>query len=295
MASISIVSATHDVDSLSNTQNGFSDVHTHENAELIYIRSGVIRFTASDLTYTAKAGDLVYVSKLEQHYSQLIEGVYDRYYLQISYDASGRDTHLPQLLTFFQCDPRRSGHVISLGDHAEEIGSFFEHLHQELLQPGSHTEEYKYGQVVSLLSILSRVSPERFYDKNNTWDQLMHSIQKYLDEHFTEHVSVEAIARENYISPDYLSRRFKQSIGYSPKQYICLNRLVYSKKLLMTSHLPISEVSVRSGFSDVNNFIRAFKKQFGQSPGRYRSIEMRGAAESSRAERKRQAQKNADN
>lgn len=288
MANITLISATHDIDQ-TNIREGFSDVHTHENAELIFIFSGVVSFTVSEITYEAKAGDLIYVSKLEQHCSQLIDGPYDRYYIQASYDASGRDLHLSRLLTFFQCDPRRAGHVIHLGEYTDEVRAVFEHLCREHQTPGNHTEEYKYGHLVNLLSVLSRICPDRFFDKHNTWDQLMLSIQKYLDEHFTEPISVENIAHENFISPDYLARRFKQSTGYSPKQYICLNRLVYSKKLLMTGHLPISEVAYRSGFSDVNNFIRSFKKHFGQSPGRYRSIEMREAAEVSRAERRRQA------
>jgi AraC-like DNA-binding protein len=49
-----------------------------------------------------------------------------------------------------------------------------------------------------------------------------------------------------------------------------LSRLSYAKELLLTTDLGVAEISARSGFGDVNNFIRSFKRLNGVTPNRYR-------------------------
>ena len=73
-----------------------------------------------------------------------------------------------------------------------------------------------------------------------------------------------------YINHSYLTHVFKQQVGYSPKQYILLNRLSYAQELLETTQLQISQIAYRCGFGDVNNFIRAFKSYSGLSPNQFR-------------------------
>ena len=50
-------------------------------------------------------------------------------------------------------------------------------------------------------------------------------------------------------------------------------RLAAAKDLLIHSDLPVSEVAFHVGFSDVNNFIRAFRRETGCTPLRYRERE----------------------
>ena len=50
-------------------------------------------------------------------------------------------------------------------------------------------------------------------------------------------------------------------------------RLACAKDLLVHTALPISEVAFRAGFSDVNNFIRTFRRETGMTPLRYRDRE----------------------
>ena len=68
----------------------------------------------------------------------------------------------------------------------------------------------------------------------------------------------------------YLTHLFKKQVGYSPKQYILLNRLSYAQELLETTQLQVSQVALQCGFGDVNNFIRAFREWFGVSPSQFR-------------------------
>ena len=96
------------------------------------------------------------------------------------------------------------------------------------------------------------------------------AVQSYIEEHFAEPLSISDLAGRVFMTPCYLTHRFKDATGYSPKQYLVLHRIAYAKELLAESSLPVSEVAFRAGFTDVNNFIRTFKRDAGDTPLRYR-------------------------
>ena len=67
-------------------------------------------------------------------------------------------------------------------------------------------------------------------------------------------------------------RIFRQVTGWSPGQYLLECRLRHAEKLLMTSHLRISEISNECGFEDEFHFSRIFKKHRAMSPSRLRAL-----------------------
>ncbi len=77
-------------------------------------------------------------------------------------------------------------------------------------------------------------------------------------------------ARDFYLSPSYVSHAFRDRTGYSPKQYLVLCRLFYARELLLTTTQSVSQIAVRCGFGEVNNFIRTFRKHTDTTPAKYR-------------------------
>ena len=96
-------------------------------------------------------------------------------------------------------------------------------------------------------------------------------VQQYIEEHFTQELTVTGLAERFFISPCHLTHSFKEQVGYSPKQYLRLLRLAYAKELMETTDLPVAEAAVRAGFADVNHFIRSFRETYGVPPGKWRN------------------------
>lgn len=71
------------------------------------------------------------------------------------------------------------------------------------------------------------------------------------------------------MTPAYFSTVFKYYTGYKYKDYLNSYRVKIAKDLLQNSNLKINEVSEKVGCSNVNTFIRIFKKYEGMSPGQY--------------------------
>lgn len=96
------------------------------------------------------------------------------------------------------------------------------------------------------------------------------SITRYLQEHLTEDVSLTVLADEFHLSPQYVSQLFRSEIGVNFLAYLTNIRMEQAKKLLLSTPMPIAEVSERSGYADYRVFTKAFKKSEGITPSQYR-------------------------
>ena len=62
----------------------------------------------------------------------------------------------------------------------------------------------------------------------------------------------------------------KSELGCTFTEYVNRLRIERSCRLLRTTRLSVAEISLAVGFEDQSYFTRIFKKQLGQSPGKYR-------------------------
>lgn len=84
-------------------------------------------------------------------------------------------------------------------------------------------------------------------------------------------INVTDIADYIGISRTYLNHVFQKELGVSSQKFLMDFRLHKAANLLISSDLPVSEVSSQVGYDDSLAFSKAFKKKFGLSPKNYRS------------------------
>ena len=81
------------------------------------------------------------------------------------------------------------------------------------------------------------------------------------------------------LSPSHHRALFKSRYGMSPGRHLHHLRLVYARKLLRETRLPIKQVARRTGYKDVVSFHRAFVTTCGITPARFRSGRAAGTGE----------------
>lgn len=124
---------------------------------------------------------------------------------------------------------------------------------------------------IQIQTLLARLSEHRItsHVSNETADTIRY-LCKYIENHFTENLTLEGLASFCGFHPSYLCRAFKKETGYSPKNYITILRLEHAKELLCGTAIPVYKVGVLSGIPDETNFTKLFKKYFHDTPGEYR-------------------------
>ncbi|MNB79931.1 Arabinose operon regulatory protein [compost metagenome] len=96
--------------------------------------------------------------------------------------------------------------------------------------------------------------------------QVISHIQRF----YHRNLTIEELAEQAHLQPNYFIRVFKRQFGTSPIQYINKKRLEEAKLLLVTTNLLLSEIGERVGIPDISYLSRTFKAATGFSPTAYR-------------------------
>jgi AraC-like DNA-binding protein len=99
----------------------------------------------------------------------------------------------------------------------------------------------------------------------------LHFVLNYIHENIAEKISVDVLCRKAYLSRNNFFRWFREQCGVSPLEYINTERVKLAKQILSDPRNNIQLASILSGFSDVNYFVRVFKKIEGITPGVYQA------------------------
>lgn len=105
---------------------------------------------------------------------------------------------------------------------------------------------------------------------NSNGNSPFHQVASYIKENLSNKLDVEKLSKKACMSRAQFFRTFKREFGISPVQFIIKERLKYSKQLLTETGQTVQQISLETGFDDVNNYIKLFKKNEGITPGAYR-------------------------
>lgn len=120
------------------------------------------------------------------------------------------------------------------------------------------------GYIISILCQIQSLSPSKLYD-NLTMDiiELVRS---------NPLLSVANIAQTLNYSSSYLTRHIKKQTGRNLSKWLTLEKLEFSKELLVQTGLTVSEISEKIGYKSESHFYHAFKNEFKLRPTEYRKL-----------------------
>lgn len=101
-------------------------------------------------------------------------------------------------------------------------------------------------------------------------DERLNRVMAHLMAHFTEPVSLGAVASLAHLNEAAFCRYFKTRTGQTLTQFVTDLRLRYAADLLQKGEESVTQVGFQSGFESVSHFIQVFKKKHGQTPVAYR-------------------------
>lgn len=87
---------------------------------------------------------------------------------------------------------------------------------------------------------------------------------------YREPVSIRVLARLSGLSERQLNRRFQETFGSSPRDFILKTRILSACDILASGDMPIHQIAQDLGFCDQSSFTRHFRRIMGATPRRYR-------------------------
>ena len=97
----------------------------------------------------------------------------------------------------------------------------------------------------------------------------LEKVREFLDEHFTDKITLDELSAQFFINKYYLTRIFKETYGSTISHYVLTKRITRAKQLIRFSGMTMDEIAETVGMNDANYFSRAFRKVEGISPTEY--------------------------
>lgn len=261
--------------------------HWHEELEIIHFQKGQFHLEINMQKYEITDECFCFIGSGELHY---IYSKKDFEEQALVFSLSG--------LSFAASDPVQTQIIRPLLDGDLSLPAIvtcenvcFEEIRQAFSVlctafPGTvpytcHQEQYtlsntaQYFRVkIGLYRIFSALIENRLLSAaESDSDRRIPAIKKalsYMREHSGEKIYVRDIAAQVNMNSQYFCRFFKKMIGKSPIEYLTELRIKNACDLLRNTDLPVMEVCLECGFNNLGNFMSAFRKYCGCTPGQYR-------------------------
>lgn len=240
-------------------------MHAHKDfIEIVLICSGISEYLIHDKKQYIRKGDLLIYN------SGVVHDEISGPDIEIgSYCIAIGGLHMPGLRENALI-PDDAGYIFPTGEDFETLHTLCEMMFKSLSADEPHTEAFCYGLLHSLLvKVLTVVGMKEELQVEEP-SVLGQRIKAYIDENFSEPITLQSMSTDLHISPYYLSHVFKQMSGYAPMQYLLKRRIGEAQTLLITTDLPVSVIAGMVGYDSQSYFNLQFSKHVGMPPKKYR-------------------------
>lgn len=247
------------------------DFHQHAFYEIYIFISGDVNYIIEGRTYKLHPGDILLTNNSDIHRPVITPSnyPYERIVIWLNHNFfDGLLTIGEDLTACFQDASNRNYRLFRPNQsQLHKIQSTCFTIEQEKASNKLGNRVMAYSCIMEILVLLSRAYYEISDSAGHevTESQQINQIVTYINNHFHEDLSLEFLADQFYMSKYYLSHQFKLFTGLSLYQFIMKKRLTIARNMLICGKT-VTEAYTECGFNDYSNFLKAFKREFGEKP-----------------------------
>lgn len=246
-------------------------IHWHNSIEILYVLRGSINVTIDTDSFEVLEKELEIINVDESHriYSdednKVLTFHIDPYFFEKYYKDINN--------IFFYTNSTDDG--AQEGEEYDLLRNFLAKLLCEAVQKIDDYDKEIESILIDLLYHLINNFHYLTYEKEELKEKTeqlarYHRISKYIFNNYDSNITLQEIAKKEFLSPHYLSHEIKYATGYSFTDLVNQTRVEESVKLLLDSDLSISDISDEVGFSHVRYLNKNFKNYYGCTPLQYR-------------------------
>ena len=251
--------------SMATLESPHIPAHWHDAMEILFCLNGEVRIHAEHDTLTLSHNQLIVFDSKEVHSIHSDSKLY--MFLCIHVDKKLLSVYCPNLeLYHIKCRP------VPLDDPKEikyiHLCQLAHELTRTNIKNASTRAMRSDGTALLMLADLIQyfseyAPPETASGHGN---RTIRELISYVNEHYTEKLSLEDAADYVGFSREYFCRFFKQHMGLTFLRYLNEVRISHAGRLLSSTDLSISEIMNTCGFTNQTIFNRLFKEIYGMTP-----------------------------
>ncbi|MDF2542995.1 MAG: hypothetical protein K0S47_2713 [Herbinix sp.] len=250
--------------------------HWHTEAEIIIPLEGSYSVKINNHLYHLKTNDILFITPGELHeMATPSDGL--RMVLQFNFSLIHNLKDFNLFNSFFQ-----SIKVITSlkdSDTHEKMLYLLMDIKKEYEANNSFKNAAIYSKLLQIYVIIARKYtklsnkfPDTTINKHQEYLAKFTQVFSYINNNFTEHITLEEIADRAGFSKFHFSRLFQQLTNMSLNEYINVKRIAEAEVLLLNPNLTITDVSIQSGFRSISTFNRAFRLAKKCSPSEFKTL-----------------------
>lgn len=243
------------------------DFHFHEFDKVVLLLAGRVDYIVEGRSYALKPWDVLLVKHHTIHKAVIDKSIpYERIIIYLEGKYFDRSMPDARLMDSFDQADRSGEHLLTPSalqrrEIQRVLGAYESCAGDEGVGASALRETFILQILIHISRMTAAVQP-----RETQYDPKIQQVLSYINEHLSEELSVERLAEQAYLSKYHFMRLFKAQTGSTVHAYVRQKRLLHAARLIREG-TSAGKAAADSGFGDYSAFHRAFRENFGISPG----------------------------
>lgn len=259
---------------------GLNYEHQHNFIEIQYVYAGECLQSIEGQDYVLKSGDLCILNTVTRHYIKeakekdvIVNFLFAPDFFDYRFFGNLGSNELFSdffMRSVYERDNIKR-HILFNLDENKRIRQIVTDIMSENFFPNLGSNEIIESSLIILFAELQRIahSNQNSVTYTKSGKAKLADVISYIETYY-QTASLKAVATNFGYSPGYLGTMLKETFGKSFTEIHREIRMMNSAKMLLSTAMPVSEIALTVGFSNLTHFYQLFRRMFGVTPQEYR-------------------------
>lgn len=256
-------------------------IHSSNSLEFTFLLAGSVEIRVFEKATVLKPGDIHIIIPGENYTFRSL--VPNTNYIYLSFSPDLISSTCPHFFQQQFVEPLKAGQL-RIPRVIHPADAVYPKMHQQLSKLSAAkegTEEYTCELYAVAISLCAALVPYCTIDGNpvlkSPASDIISVCLQYMRSHFSERITLQDLAEEVHLHPNYLCSLFKSVTGMTVFEHLNRFRINQASRILRSSDQPINQVAEQCGFRSASFFSRKFTEHYGMSPSIYQKFFSRQA------------------